>query len=376
MRDTTITINQDNCQHNLAVLKHHTNAHLLAMVKADAYGHGISPIATALTAADGFGVACLAEALELKKYLKDDPRPIVLIEGVFCFTEWQQTIDEQLMVVIHHKQQLDYAIRQTPPKGSPTATIWLKLNTGMNRLGFGEHAVIEAASCLIKLGYRLILTSHFACADDKEHPLNATQMAFFDHTLAQLKQRFGKHIGASLCNSAGFFQFGDHHHDWVRIGIALYGSSPLIKTTAHALNLKPVMSFFAKVIAIHHLKKGETVGYGALWVADKDTTVAIVSAGYGDGYPRVVSGAKVAIGKRCYPLVGRVAMDMMAVQVDDTVCIGDRVELWGETIGIDQVAHWADTISYELLCRVTQRPKRIIIPPVQKIQTPRLADNP
>lgn len=378
MRHTYITINQAHCQHNLSTIKQRTHARLLAMVKADAYGHGIAPIVQALGGASGFGVACMAEALQVKDCLGDDPRPVVLIEGVFCFAEWQQAVAHGLMAVIHHKAQLSYALDRTPAKDSPSATVWLKLNTGMNRLGFDETSIMDAAERLIGAGYQLILTSHFACADTSDAPLNAEQIARFGRVLTLLKQRFGGQIHASLCNSAGLFAFGHVHYDWVRVGIALYGSSPLCGVSRSALNLVPVMGFYASVIAIHTLKKGETVGYGARWTADKATTIAIISAGYGDGYPRVVNGdAKVAIKGEHYPIAGRVAMDMIAIEIGTAdIGIGDQVELWGDTISVDQVATWADTIGYELLCRVTQRPKRVIRPLGQKNQIPKLVDNP
>lgn len=376
MRNTFITINQQHCQHNLATLKQRTKAHLLAMVKADAYGHGIAPVVASLGGADGFGVACMAEAIQVKACLpKDDPRPIVLIEGVFDFTEWQQVTDMGLMAFIHHRPQLDYALAHIPKKNSNSATVWLKLNTGMNRLGFDPQSAIVAAEQLIDKGYQLVLTSHFACADTPKHPLNQSQITCFNNVFTALQRRFGDKVQASLCNSAGLLTFKEAHYDWVRTGIALYGGSPLSTVTAKELNLSPVMGFYASVIAIHHLKKGETVGYGALWTADKDTTVAIISAGYGDGYPRVVTDAKVAIAGTLYAVVGRVAMDMMAIELGTTsVCIGDKVELWGDIISIDQVAGFAGTIGYELLCRVTARPTRLY-PPNQKNQTQALVNN-
>lgn len=356
MRSTTIHICQASLGHNTNLLKSTTTAKLLAMVKADGYGHGIKAVVPALVAADGFGVACMGEALQVKECLHDnDNRPIVLIEGVFGQDEWQQAIACNLQCVIHHQAQLEYALNIAPPPHCATRTVWLKYNTGMNRLGFDEYATQHACQQLVACGYQVILTSHFACADDQFHPLNTEQYQRFEALRHKLSTQFA--LQASLCNSAGFVHFSHAHYDWVRLGIALYGSNP----TKQTLALKPVMSLCAKIIAIHHLKAGETVGYGASWQAQKDTTLGIVSIGYGDGYPRSITQGKVWTKGHLVPIVGRVAMDMLAIDLIDTpAALEDKVELWGEQLPIDQVASWADTISYELFCRLSNRPTRIL----------------
>lgn len=233
----------------------------------------------------------------------------------------------------------------------------------MNRLGFGHDEVLSSAKALINQGHHLILTSHFACADDKDNPANTAQIAHFSDVLNTLKAQYGNKVQGSLCNSAGIINFPHVHHDWVRAGIALYGGTPLAHVFADKLGLAPVMNFTAQIFAIHELNAGEEVGYGGLWTADKPTRIGVLSVGYGDGYPRVVSGAKVLITKdnqhHIAPVVGRVAMDMMMIDISNVPAgVGDTVVLWGKHLPADEVAGWANTISYELFCKTTKRPTR------------------
>lgn len=354
MRSTTLYICRANLDHNIRLLKSKTTAKVLAMVKADAYGHGIKAVVPALQAADGFGVACMSEALQVKDCLQDN-RPIVLIEGVFGFDEWQQAIATHLQCVIHNQAQLEYALATVPPPQCATRTVWLKYNTGMNRLGFDEDTTYHACQQLIACGYEVILTSHLACADEPTHPLNAEQQYRFEALRHKLSSQCS--LQASLCNSAGFVHFAHAHYDWVRLGIALYGSNP----TQQAINLKPVMRLSAQIMAMHTLQAGETIGYGATWTAHQAMTLGIIAIGYGDGYPRGVHQGKVWIHGSLVPIVGRVAMDMIAIDLTHIAAkIGDKVELWGEHLSADTVATWANTISYELFCRLTSRPTRLL----------------
>lgn len=366
MRTATIQIHPDSLAHNLELIKRTAkNAHVLAMVKADAYGHGVAQVVPALMAADGFGVACMAEALAVKKALTA-PRPIVLIEGVFSLEEWHTACQENFMCVIHHTEQLDYALAHPPKPDSDTATLWLKYNTGMNRLGFTKEAAESACHALIDAGYKVILTSHFACADSQDHPLNTAQITAFNALLSTLKTRHGEAVKGSLCNSAGIFHFKECHHDWVRAGIALYGSNPISTGTANALGLRPAMTLSAKIMALHTLKKGESVGYGGLWVAPNDCTIAITSLGYGDGYPRVVKDAYVSLHGQRVPIIGRVAMDMIAIDTQELpVKLGDDVVFWGVSPTVDETAAAAQTLGYELFCRLTNRPTRQLTPLLQ-----------
>lgn len=367
MRHTHISINQTALTHNLAVIKRHApHASVMAMVKADAYGHGMAHCLPALMDADAFGVASFDEALRVHEICGHLSKRIILMGGVLDKDEWFDAQTHGFECVIHCQTQLDWALSHLAPMGSPTGTIWLKYNTGMNRLGFGDDDVLTAAKLLDNKGYRLILISHFACADDKDHPTNALQIKRFNDVLTILKDKYGNDIQGSLCNSAGIINFPHAHHDWVRTGIALYGASPVMGSDIHELNLLPAMNFSTQIFAIHELNAGETVSYGGVWMADKPTRIGVLSVGYGDGYPRTQNDAKVLItkddGTYLAPIVGCIAMDMMMIDITNLpVGVGDMVMLWGDGLPADNVARWANTISYELFCKTTNRPHRRII---------------
>ena len=355
MRNTHVYIDLSALKHNLQIAKHHApNAKVLAMVKANAYGHGAVECLPALTSADALAVACLKEAIPLQQ--AGWQKPIVLIEGAFSLEEWQYTCSHDLQCVVHHKEQLNWVLNYNHQYKKPT--IWLKLNTGMNRLGFKADEIVDIAKQLTDKGYELILVSHFANADVKNHPSNLNQIAIFDKVLTTLRQQVSSNIQGSLCNSAGIVNFTNQHYDWVRAGIMLYGATPIAEQTADALNLKNVMQFTASIIAIHDLAVGDCVGYGSRWQASKACQIGIVSVGYADGYPRVVSDdAYVIANSRHLPIIGRVAMDMLMVDITGMdIGVGTTVELWGNQLPIDKVAEWNGTISYELLCLVTKRP--------------------
>lgn len=399
MRTTNILINQAALQHNLqrvSTLAPH--AKIMAMVKANAYGHGVDMCLPALDQADAIGVATLAEAMEARNlgWLK----PITIVEGVFSQEEWQTAIDNNLQCVIHHQNQLDWALANPAPTDTLTHTIWLKYNTGMNRLGFTTDEVATVAKQLTQAGYHIVLISHFANADDKHTPLNATQCQLFTTMLTQLKNDISPSIQGSLCNSAGLVNFPECHFDWVRPGIMLYGSSPVVDQSATELQLQSVMTLQSKIMAIHQLNKGDMVGYGSRWTAQQPSTIAIVSIGYGDGYPRVVQDdawVSVHLDNNTSintsikaPIIGRVAMDMIVIDLTDTINTTDAIDvdtptslidktvtLWGNptnthpqyTPHIDEVANYAGTIGYELLCRLTNRPTRIYMNKTQSTET-------
>lgn len=373
MRHTTITLNTSALQHNLSIIRQTApTAKVMAMVKAGAYGHGIAWSLQGLLEADAYGVASFGEGVQVFDTLsqidcqKLSSTPIVLIEGVFSQSEWQQAIEHNFSCVIHCQNQLDWALQYVPKNVSFSRTIWLKYNTGMNRLGFGKDDVLASAKLLINKGYDIILTSHFACADDKDNIANDIQITRFSEVLTTLTSLYGDKVTGSLCNSAGIFNFPQAHHDWVRAGIALYGGVAVAGKTPTELGLKPVMNFTTEIFAMHELNAGEQVGYGGLWTADKQSRIGVLSVGYGDGYPRVVQNAHVVITKhgKSYiaPIVGRVAMDMMMIDMTDLpVGVGDEVVLWGDGLPAYQVANWANTIDYELFCKTTARPLRQIV---------------
>ncbi|MBS9779393.1 MAG: alanine racemase [Moraxellaceae bacterium] len=373
MRTTTIHINSQALIDNInQVANLAPNSKIMLMYKANAYGHGIEVCTKILLKnqtisekVQALGVATLEEALLIKKF--GWQKNIVLIEGAFSLNEWQQAIKHNFQCVIHHQQQLEWALEKQPQKDSLTNTIWLKYNTGMNRLGFATEEIIPIAKQLDKLGYQQILISHFANADDKNHPLNAQQGERFSKKLTELQTQLNSQIQGSLCNSAGIIHYPQWHYDWVRAGIMVYGGSPIINKTAEELNLQAVMTFSCRIMAKHQLKKGDMVGYGSRWIADKDSRIGVISVGYGDGYPRVVDDtAQVLVhgknGDCLCPIIGRVAMDMLMIDIshvaENAININDKVILWGDKPTIDNIADSANTIGYELLCRLTTRPKR------------------
>lgn len=364
----TITIKPAAITHNLSQVKALApKSKVLAMVKANAYGHGVAAVLPALQQADGIGVATLREALEARQLGWD--KTIGLIEGAFTVDEWQQAINHDISCVIHHAPQLDWALEQIPPVDSATRVVWIKYNTGMNRLGFNTQTLISAAKSLHDAGYQLILTTHFANADNQDHPLNAIQIQRFNDMLITLRQTVSTNIKGSLCNSAGIVNFPEHHHDWVRPGIMLYGSAPVIDQSAYTLNLQPAMEFSAQIIALQTVQAGDAIGYGSRWIAQQDVKTALVSIGYGDGYPRVVNGDAYvsvidAVNQQRYScaVIGRVAMDMIVIDVSavpESNALNSKVILWGDAPHVDEVATHANTIGYELLCRLSVRPNRI-----------------
>lgn len=386
MRHASITLNSAALTHNLnqVINKIPEKTQVLAMVKADAYGHGVRHCVPGLQQADALGVACFDEAKQIRDL--GWQKGVVLIEGVFSQQEWAESIEAKCQSIVHHQNQVQWALANLPTADSPCRTIWLKLNTGMNRLGFEPEEIVAVAKTLVDAGYNLILTSHFANADRPDHPSNANQIKVFTDALTQLREQVDGHIKASLCNSAGIINFPECHFDWVRPGIMLYGSTPLEGISAQELQLKPVMTFSASLMAIHNITAGAPVGYGSRFVANRPIVKGIVSIGYGDGYPRVVDGsawvtvkpqpieadsdnstaAKAALSYKC-PVIGCVAMDMIAIDLTEVPnpTVGYQVTLWGDPDksepSVDEIANSAHTLGYELLCRVTQRPTRVVI---------------
>jgi alanine racemase len=348
-------ISLDAWRRNLALLRRAApKSRLLAVIKANAYGHGAIQAARALEAADAFGVARLGEGVELRQ--AGVTRPVVLMEGVFSDAELALALQHELDLVVHEPGQLQMLERAATAAGR---VIWLKLDTGMSRLGFAPQDAAAAAArlrALPQLGDLRVMT-HFACADEPGSPLTDRQRQRFDAALAEIA-RTGSRPMAGLANSAAILDRPDTHGDWVRAGIALYGSSPFGGRSAASLGLEPVMTLGTRVIALRDLQPGDTVGYGATWRAARPTRLATIAAGYADGVPRhLPSGSPVLVDGRRVPLVGRVSMDMVTVDVTehDDVHVGSEAILWGRGLPVDEVAAAAGTISYELLCGVTRR---------------------
>lgn len=323
---------------------------VMAVVKANAYGHGLVTTALCLADADAFGVARLQEALVLRG--AGIGKPVVLLEGVFDAEQLAEAARHRLEVVVHCEEQLQLLERTPADAGF---TLWLKIDTGMNRLGFRRElarAVLARVAALGQKVRELRLMTHFAAADEPDSTLTAQQVVRF----ADVTQ--GRPHARSLCNSAGIFSQPDAHADWVRPGLALYGVSPFPGKLGTQLGLAPAMRLVSSVIAVRDVLAGETVGYGGSWRAARDSRLAIVAAGYGDGLPRSLrSGTPVLINGVRAGLAGRVSMDMIAVDVSDVgaVRVGDPAILWGPELPVEEIAAHAGTVPYELLCAVSQR---------------------
>ncbi|WP_180057000.1 MULTISPECIES: alanine racemase [unclassified Acinetobacter] len=356
MRQATVYIDRAALQYNLnRVRQLAPTAKIVSMVKANAYGHGVKDCLAALQDSDAFGVACLQEALEIREL--GFQQPITLIEGVFTKDEMPIVIERNIEIVVHQPEQVAWLIAHKDAYISKNLKVWVKLNSGMNRLGFKLEVIKEVIQQLKSAGFTCVLAMHFANAD-ADHPLNDEQIRQF----LEVKNDCAP-ILASCCNSAAIYKYPELHFDFVRPGIMLYGATPFADRDIYALDLKPVMTFSAEIIALNEIQAGEQVGYGSTFTADKTMQLAIVSIGYGDGYPRAFFAQNfVAIKGQKAAVVGRVAMDMIAIDVTGLdVQLGTEVELWGKQRLVDDVAAANGTIGYELLCRLTQRPDRKII---------------
>ena len=354
MRQATVYIDQEALQYNLNRVKQLApTAQIVSMVKANAYGHGVKDCLAALSETDAFGVACLEEALEIREL--GYKQPITLIEGVFAEAEMDAVLAHQLEVMVHHQQQVDWLIKHKTQYNQLGLKVWVKLNSGMNRLGFKAQDIIAVIQKLKSEGFNCVLAMHFANADADEHPLNEQQKQQFLDIKAACEP-----IMASCCNSAAIFKWPELNFDFVRPGIMLYGASPFAHRSIRELDLKPVMTFEASIIAFNTIHAGDTVGYGATFSAEQDLDIAIVSIGYGDGYPRAyVKENFVAINGQLTRVIGRVAMDMIAIDVTGIDCdFTTKVELWGKDRLVDEVAEANGTIGYEILCRLSNRPRR------------------
>jgi alanine racemase len=328
-----------------------------AVVKANAYGHGLIPTAQALSEADGLAVACMDEALQLRK--QGIKNAILVLEGGYDEEEWLAAIEYDIEMVLHHQSQLVILITDAHFK---KIKLWLKVDSGMNRLGFRlseSHEIFEQcrhAGLNIK-----VLMSHFACADDLDSEKTHNQYQLIKAIHHQQKA-FWPALTLSTNNSAAITGWAEVTDQISRPGIMLYGSSPLITASEHCDQLKPAMTLTAKIIASHTVSAGESVGYGDSWVATQTTQVGIVAIGYGDGYPRSApTGTPVWCQGSRLQTLGRVCMDMLCIDISgyDDIDVGSDVELWGENINVSEVAKLCNTISYELFCQLTPRVKRV-----------------
>ncbi|NOT15858.1 MAG: alanine racemase [Methylotenera sp.] len=368
MRPILATISQSALRHNLAVVKQYApNSKVMAALKANGYGHGLANIADALSATDGFAVLDLAEAISLREMSFE--QPILLLEGIFNASELAIVKGYSLSLVVHSFAQIEmleayFAKHVTPHSpltgegGKHHLSVFLKMNTGMNRLGFVPQDYIVALKRIEKLTPHITLMTHFAAADEPQGVDAA--LAIFKKTTQ------GLIYPTSLANSAAILCQPQTHADWVRPGIMLYGATPAKNTSATECGLKPVMQFTSEIISVQTLQAGETLGYGNRFTANKTMRVGVVACGYADGYPRHagqysgnhhLQGVPIAVAGQRTQTIGRVSMDMLFVDITDIpqANIGAPVELWGNTVPVDAVAKACDTIGYELLCAVAPR---------------------
>lgn len=351
-RSVIAKINPSLIRHNLQRVRAMAQGKkVIAMVKANGYGHGVLIVARAIPEVDALGVARIEEAIHLREMgIKTD---IILMEGIFSEADVKLVQQYGLIQVIHSAYQVEFLKKYIYP-----FKVWLKINTGMNRLGLSSADFISVYDKLSVLKHIAIIgfMSHFAKADDKQSDMTRHQQALFLKTVGHRK---GAH---SLCNSAGIVHWPEYHGDWVRPGLLLMGASPFLDGTGLDLGLKPVMTLESQLIAIQWVKAGESVGYAGAWNHTQDRLMGVVAIGYGDGYPwHAKNGTPVSIHNQIVPLIGRVSMDMITIDLtslanqDISLKIGDRVVLWGENLPIEQVARHADTVPWELFCRLTER---------------------
>jgi alanine racemase len=359
-RPTCAIIDTEALRHNLSLAQSLSpNAQTMPMVKANAYGH--SAVQTAQAVADiapAFGVACIEEALQLRDAHIE--QPILLLEGQHSADELQIAEQQNLWLMIENHAQLQGILNA---KLATPLTVWIKLDTGMHRLGFAPEDIKQVFAQLNNspnIAQTPVLATHFACADNLDNPLTQQQYQQFK----QLVESLGEpHIKTSVSNSAAILGWPAINDQWQRPGYMLYGASPFDKPQTHADQLRPVMHLQSAIISTRTVATGKSVGYTANWTAQRPSRIATIAIGYGDGYPRhAPNGTPVLIqGVKC-PLVGRVSMDMISVDITHLpthIDIGEPVTLWGPQLPVNEVAQQCGTIGYELLTRMPSRVPRI-----------------
>jgi alanine racemase len=348
-----VTVDAAALRNNLAVVRRFApSAKVVAAVKANAYGHGLIYAARALSGADALGVARVEEGLALRT--AGIAQPIVVLEGAFNPSQLEAAAGSGMQLVVHTFEQIAM-LEQCA--GTQRSTVWLKVDTGMNRLGFRleeiESAHARLKSCAAVSTLRVM--THFASAENAggmETKLQLDRLRALSEPLRMER---------SIANSAGIIAWPEAHADWVRPGLMLYGASPFSDRSAADLGLLPAMTFTTQLIAVRNVAAGEAIGYNGVWRAKRRSRIGVAAVGYGDGYPRCMhAGAPVLIKDREVSVVGRVSMDMTMLDVTDLpgVAVGDEVTLWGKGLPAERVAQFADTIAYELFCRIAQRVQR------------------
>jgi len=365
MSIATVEVSVSALLHNVAFFRRLSpSSKIMAIVKANAYSHGKADIATLLdNHVDYFGVARLEEGIELRKI--DIQSPIVILEGLFLDDDIELLIDYDLQTVVHCAEQITKLEQVLDPS---SLTVWFKLDSGMHRLGFrAEHAkqyFMQLADCQsVKKPINII--THFSCADILASNETLKQITIFEKFIDSITDcsLLGKQ---SLAASGGILAWPVSHRDVIRPGIALYGVSPFdynesSKATGHGLGLKPVMKLKSEIITVREHKRGESVGYGLIWRSNRNTKLGVVAMGYGDGYPREIApDTQVWLNGRLVPIVGRVAMDMILIDLgpDGKEQAGTEVVFWGnDELPVEKIAAHSGMSPYELLTRLTERAK-------------------
>lgn len=334
----------------------------VAVIKADAYGHGAIEVARALEPqVEMLTVSCLDEALILRE--NGVSKPILLLEGCFDKTELTIAVLNQCDIVVHSSLQLGHLLNATL---ETPINVWLKIDTGMHRLGILPEQVASTyaklqASNQVK---NIVLVTHFAHADEIGGAHTVKQISQFEACIQPIVANSQYKLELSMANSAALLAWQQTRVDWNRPGIMLYGLSPFSEEIEQTKQLIPAMTFASQVIALRDISAGESVGYGCTWTAHRPSVIATIAVGYGDGYPRAAkSGTPVLINQQRAPLAGRVSMDLISVDVTDlpNVNVGDTAILWGKDLSANEVACWADTIGYELVTRMPKRVHRVFV---------------
>jgi alanine racemase len=351
MRPARALIDLQALRDNYRFARKLADARALAVIKADAYGHGAVRCAHALAdITDGFAVACIEEALALRE--AGIQAPVLLLEGFFEASELPLMVEHHFWCVVHALWQVE-AIEQATLKGP--LTVWLKMDSGMHRVGVSPADYASAYQRLLASGKvaKVVLMSHFSSADELDNARSAEQVALFTQATQGLSAE------VSLRNSPAVLGWPQVQSDWVRPGIMLYGASPFEQPHPDADQLKPVMTLQSRVISVRELPAGEPVGYGQHFVTDKPMRVGVVAMGYADGYPRhAPTGTPVVVAGKRSRLLGRVSMDMLCIDLTDVpeATLGSQVELWGGQVKASEVAAWAGTIPYQLFCNLKRVP--------------------
>jgi len=356
MRSTKALVRLGAISHNLeTAIRYAPGSKIMAVIKANAYGHGAVEVARALQSHDvatvpAFAVAFFDEAVQLRD--AGISRPILVLQGTTSQADVAEASEKNFWLMLNNQLQIDRVLRADTKR---PLRVWIKIDTGMQRLGLDVtelETAFEALSALPNVRNGIVLCTHLACADELQNSLTRQQVKRLRSCAARFK------LPMSIANSAGIMSWPESHADWNRPGYMLYGNSPMAAWGGDSKDLVSAMTMTSQVMAIREVSAGAGIGYGHDWVASKRSKIGVISIGYADGYPRhAANGTPVLVNGQRVPLAGRVSMDMLSIDLSglDHVKIGDPVELWGESLSIDEVASFAGTIGYEILGGLTGR---------------------